>query len=214
MPVQHSWRWGSVCGVLQPSLTSFPTAQAIIPPGTPRGFSPKARGCAAEALPRVHAQHINNPKGVVPRQHPGRRPPCGWIRRNGQRHHGFSTSQPTLWGASTRSVLRHNRVAVVAVFRYAPGVAPRRRNPGLCGRTPLVFGEGTVAWEGCGETWRDSSSCDIPDGATPGLGCETGMSGRANGERPGVARRTAQPGLGAQRPWALGRGKGRAANGR
>ena len=148
----HSWRWGSGCGVLEPSLTSFPTAQAMIPPGTPRGFSPKARGCAAEALPRVHAQHINNPKGVVPRQHPGRRPPCGWIRRNGQRHHGFSTSQPTLWGASTRSVLRHNRVAVVAVFRYAPGVARRTAQPRALGQNTggVPGGDG-----GMGGKWRN-----------------------------------------------------------
>ena len=50
------------------------------PPGIPTGFCHKARGCAAGALPRVPAQHINNPKGVVPRQHPCR-PAPGWPDR-------------------------------------------------------------------------------------------------------------------------------------
>ena len=30
----HWWRWGSGCGVLQPSLTSFPTGQAMISSGS------------------------------------------------------------------------------------------------------------------------------------------------------------------------------------
>ena len=38
----------------------------IPPPGIPTGFCHKARGCAAEALPRVKAKNINNPEGVVP----------------------------------------------------------------------------------------------------------------------------------------------------
>ena len=33
------------------------------PPGILKGFCHKAQGCAAEALPWVHAQHINNPEG-------------------------------------------------------------------------------------------------------------------------------------------------------
>ena len=37
-----------------------------LPPGIPTGFCHKARGCAAEALPRVKAKDINNPNGVVP----------------------------------------------------------------------------------------------------------------------------------------------------
>ena len=76
----------------------------------------------------------------------------------------------------------------------------------------MVFREGTVAWEGSGETWRDSSSCDIPDGATPGLGCETGMSGRGNGESPGGWRgEPRNPGLGrnALGHWGGGRGEPR-----
>ena len=36
------------------------------PPGIPTGFCHEARGCAAEALPRVKAKNINNPNGVVP----------------------------------------------------------------------------------------------------------------------------------------------------
>ena len=36
------------------------------PPGIPTGFCHEARGCAAEALPRVKAKDINNPEGVVP----------------------------------------------------------------------------------------------------------------------------------------------------
>ena len=40
----HSWRWGSGCGVLQPSLTSFPTAQAMIPSGNPNGILPQSPG--------------------------------------------------------------------------------------------------------------------------------------------------------------------------
>ena len=35
------------------------------PPGIPTGFCHEARGCAAEALPRVKAKDINNPNGVV-----------------------------------------------------------------------------------------------------------------------------------------------------
>ena len=50
------------------------------PPGIPTGFCHKARGCAAGALPRVQAQHTNNPKGVVPRKHPWR-PAPGWPDR-------------------------------------------------------------------------------------------------------------------------------------
>ena len=38
----------------------------IAPPGIPTGFCHEARGCAAEALPRVKSKHINNPNGVVP----------------------------------------------------------------------------------------------------------------------------------------------------
>ena len=34
--------------------------------GIPTGFCHKARGCAAEALPRVKSKDINNPEGVVP----------------------------------------------------------------------------------------------------------------------------------------------------
>ncbi len=37
-----------------------------LPPGIPTGFCHEARGCAAEALPRVKAKDINNPEGVVP----------------------------------------------------------------------------------------------------------------------------------------------------
>ena len=66
------------------------------PPGIPTGFCHKARGCAAEALPRVNAQHINNPEGVVPWHHRGRLLADARNRENGQRHHGFSMSQPTL----------------------------------------------------------------------------------------------------------------------
>ena len=33
------------------------------PPGIPTGFCQEARGCAAEALPRVKAKDINNPNG-------------------------------------------------------------------------------------------------------------------------------------------------------
>ena len=40
-----------------------------IPPGIPTGFCHKARGCAAEALPRVKVKNINNPNGVVPNVH-------------------------------------------------------------------------------------------------------------------------------------------------
>ena len=40
----HWWRWGSGCGVLQPSLTSFPTAQAMIPSGNPKGILPQSPG--------------------------------------------------------------------------------------------------------------------------------------------------------------------------
>ena len=36
------------------------------PPGIPTGFCHEARGCAAEALPRVKVKDINNPNGVVP----------------------------------------------------------------------------------------------------------------------------------------------------
>ena len=182
-----------------------------------------------------------NPKGVQP-QSPGLRRrgatpgPCPTYKQP-QRGCAEATSgeAPAVWldpaewatpllvfNISTHTVGGHRRVrcfgtTALRLLRFSdthPGQRGEPRNPGLWGRTPLVFREGTVAWEGSGETWRDISSCDIPDGATPGLGCETGMSGRGNGERPGVARRTAQPGLGAQRPWALGRGKGRAANGR
>ncbi|MEI6566253.1 MAG: hypothetical protein WCR20_06240, partial [Verrucomicrobiota bacterium] len=66
------------------------------PPGIPTGFCHKARGCAAEALPRVNAQHINNPEGVVPWHHRARLVADARNRKNGQRHHGFSMSQPTL----------------------------------------------------------------------------------------------------------------------
>ena len=38
----------------------------ISPPGIPTGFCHDARGCAAEALPRVKSKDINNPNGVVP----------------------------------------------------------------------------------------------------------------------------------------------------
>ena len=41
----------------------------IPPPGIPTGFCHKARGCAAEALPRVKSKNINNPNGVVPNVH-------------------------------------------------------------------------------------------------------------------------------------------------
>ena len=39
------------------------------PPGIPTGFCHEARGCAAEALPRVKVKNINNPNGVVPNVH-------------------------------------------------------------------------------------------------------------------------------------------------
>ena len=41
------------------------------PPGILKGFCHKAQGCAAEALPWVNAQHINNPERVVPRDRTG-----------------------------------------------------------------------------------------------------------------------------------------------
>ena len=66
------------------------------PPGIPTGFCPKARGCAAEALHRVYAPHINNPEGVVPWHHRARLVADARNRKNGQRHHGFSMSQPIL----------------------------------------------------------------------------------------------------------------------
>ena len=44
-------------------------APCPIPPGIPTGFCHKARGCAAEALPRVKVKNINNPNGVVPNVH-------------------------------------------------------------------------------------------------------------------------------------------------
>ena len=68
------------------------------PPGIPTGFCHEARGCAAEALPWVNAQHINNPEGVVPGHHAGRLSSRGRIRQNGKRDHGFSRSQPALCG--------------------------------------------------------------------------------------------------------------------
>ena len=58
----------------------------------------------------------------------------------------FNISTHPVGGASTRSLLRHNRVAVVAVFRYAPGAARRTAQPRALGQ-----------------------NTDIPDGATPGL---------------------------------------------
>ena len=45
-----------------PKVVPYP----IPPPGIPTGFCHEARGCAAEALPRVKAKNINNPEGVVP----------------------------------------------------------------------------------------------------------------------------------------------------
>ena len=41
------------------------------PPGILKGFCHKAQGCAAEALPWVNAQHINNPERVVPKDRTG-----------------------------------------------------------------------------------------------------------------------------------------------
>ena len=88
------------------ALTVFPNRKrwwwrgvAVSPPGTPTGFSPKARGCAAEALPRVYAQNINNPEGVVPWHHPGRLLAGARNREDGQRDDGFSIWDPTLCGA-------------------------------------------------------------------------------------------------------------------
>ena len=45
-----------------PKVTPYP----LPPPGIPTGFCHEARGCAAEALPRVKSKNINNPNGVVP----------------------------------------------------------------------------------------------------------------------------------------------------
>ena len=56
----------------RPHLTPSPSRnpkvvpRPIAPPGIPTGFCHKARGCAAEALPRVKSKNINNPNGVVP----------------------------------------------------------------------------------------------------------------------------------------------------
>ena len=53
-------------------------------------------------------------------------------------------------------------------MRPGPGVAPRRRNPGLYGTTPLALGAGNRewAWVGC-EVWGWAWIWDIRSGRTP-----------------------------------------------
>ena len=46
-------------------------AFAAFPPGILNGFCHKAQVSAAVALPGVHAQHINNPERVVPKDRTG-----------------------------------------------------------------------------------------------------------------------------------------------
>ena len=53
----------------RPSGNPKVVPRPIPPPGIPTGFCHKARGCAAEALPRVKSKNINNPNGVVPNVH-------------------------------------------------------------------------------------------------------------------------------------------------
>ena len=111
----------------------------ISPPGIPTGFCHKARGCAAAALPRVHSQHIKNPKGVVPGHNAGRLSARARIRQNGQRDHGFTISQPALCGV---------------IKTFVPSAQPRC---GCCkhpGRTRGNAGEGVTPGSTAQRLWR------------------------------------------------------------
>ena len=88
---------------------------------------------------RVHAQHINHPKGVVPGNNAGRLSARGRIRQNGQRDHGFTISQPVLCGV---------------IKTFVPSAQPRcgcckhpartRGNAGLWGTTRWRWGDSTA----------------------------------------------------------------------
>ena len=128
------------------------------PPGIPTGFCHKDRGCAAEALPRVKVKNINNPNGVVPMVRMGG---VEWVCRE------------WIWDIhSGRTPLPHPRTrshsalvcrtppagtngttpcGVGNAMWPGPGVAPRRRNPGLYDTTPLALGAGNREWTRIGD---------------------------------------------------------------
>ena len=118
-----------------------------MPPPTPKALRHKARGCADPgATPGPGRSAFPTPQGVVPFMPIGRvdqtQAGSGPVPSSGRRVRPGGLSITQKLSHSTCSTLRHNPPWGCEDPAPPPGVAPRRRNPGLYGRIPLGFPEG------------------------------------------------------------------------
>ena len=114
---------------------------------TPRALCHKARGCTVPgATPGSGHIAFPTPQGVVPFMPIGRvdqtQAGSDPVPSSGRRVRPGRLSITQKISHSTCSTLRHNPPWGCDDPAHPPGVAPRRRNPGLYGRIPLGFPEG------------------------------------------------------------------------
>ena len=142
-----------------------------MPTPTPKALCHKARGCADPgATPGPGRIAFPTPQGVVPFMPIGRvdqtQAGSGPVPSSGRRVRPGGLPITQKISHPTCSTLRHNPLRGCEDPPHPPGVAPRRRNPGLHGRIPLGFPEG------------DGVSCDL---RIPGWGNDDGPSSGVSG---------------------------------
>ncbi len=178
-----------------PPFASISVHSRFSPSPSPTPLNHQARGCAIRNVgvlpqspglrgsprcPGCVSENGNNRNAVVPKHRTRRCPPTVWVEmlktNNGVAHSAGSShtagaspdvaSAQPLWGC--------------LYVGHGPGVAPRRRNPGLCGRIPLGFPEGDGARHDLGDSRRGTPARTTPwdsgMGKAAGSPCSNGMT--------------------------------------